>query len=93
MKLIQDQKQVQEVITSMQDTLDENSAKYTTKDAAGARIPNAGVDREAVVNLASLSRDDSNATPPVQPSEGKLNFSLSTMNLSPPNLSNIKPDP
>jgi len=77
LKLIQDQNKVQEVITSMQDTLDENSENYIK----------AGTDpesRNAATKLSSLST--------VPPSEAKLKESTN-LPLSPPALSGILPGP
>jgi hypothetical protein len=79
LKLIQDQNKVQEVITSMQDTLDENSGKYKAGDQPEIIA--------TVAKLNSLSRDES---PTVPPSEAKLKESTN-LPLSPPALSGISP--
>lgn len=81
LKLIQDQNKVQEVITSMQDTLDENSGKYKAGDQPEIIA--------TVAKLNSLSRDES---PTVPPSEAKLKESTN-LPLSPPAPSGILPGP
>jgi hypothetical protein len=80
MKLLADQKQVQDVITSMQNTLDENSDIYTEANTAnpGTRKAKAGQDTvfEAVSKLNKLSTDLSGAPTNEPPSAGRLNHDL-----------------
>jgi hypothetical protein len=92
MKLLADQKQVQDVITSMQNTLDENSDIYTEADPAnpGTRKVKAGQDTvfEAVSKLNKLSTDLSGAPTNEPPSAGKLNHDLDD-ETSPPRAHNF----
>lgn len=92
MKLLADQKQVQDVITSMQNTLDENSDIYTEADPAnpGTRKAKAGQDTvfEAVSKLNKLSTDLSGAPTNEPPSAGKLNHDLDD-ETSPPRVHNF----
>jgi hypothetical protein len=91
MKLIQDQKQVQEVITSMRETLDENSKKYFTTDpTTGAKVPTSQ-DPEiqiAASKLNKLSSDESTNQQPVYPSAAKLSEDIQIID-TPPNPSGI----
>jgi len=78
LKLLQDQKQVQDVITTMQQTLDENSLKYNDIDAtSGIGTTKAGLDedKEVMTKLSKLSKDESADTTPIAPAENVLNRS------------------
>jgi hypothetical protein len=84
MKLIQDQKQVQDVITSMRETLDENSDKYK-----------AGVQPEIIATVAKLNKlstDGSTEAQPVYPSATRLNQDIKNT-ATPPNPSGIQQEP
>jgi len=90
MKLIQDQKQVQEVITSMRETIDEKSEKYFTTDNTGRQVATTQdpAIQEAAAKLSSLSNDESTNQQPVYPSAAKLSEDIQNME-TPPNRSDI----
>lgn len=87
MKLLEDQKQVQDVITSMQNTLDENSDIYTdSTEAVGIRTAKLGKEDEieAISKLSNLSTDKSTQPSKQPPSAARMNHATKN-NASPDN--------